>query len=98
MRLLKFYSLQFFILIGVAVLPIFFLQESIKAFGLMLPAGFCRWTWGQLLQSEVYWQRMGWSDATSIGQTFATIGLLGGIFGGVAVHQYWSKKREKQRS
>lgn len=27
----------------------------------------------------------GWADATSIGQTFATIGLLGGIIGGVII-------------
>lgn len=34
----------------------------------------------------------GWSDATSIGQTFATIGLLGGIFGGVAVINIGARK------
>lgn len=47
---------------------------------------------GQLLQSEVYWQRMGGLMQTSIGQTFATIGLLGGIFGGVAVINIGARK------
>ncbi len=80
----------FFILVGVAVLPIFFNGIN-KAFGLMLPAGFvgghgtAAAIGGVLVES-------GWNDATSIGQTFATIGLLGGIIGGVSIINIGARK------
>ena len=84
--------LQFaiFILIGVAVLPIFFTGIN-KAFGLMLPAGFVGGHGTAAAIGSVLAEN-GWSDATSIGQTFATIGLLGGIFGGVAVINIGARK------
>lgn len=84
--------LQFaiFILIGVAVLPIFFTGIN-KAFGLMLPAGFIGGHGTAAAIGSVLAEN-GWSDATSIGQTFATIGLLGGIFGGVAVINIGARK------
>ena len=84
--------LQFaiFILIGVAVLPIFFTGIN-KAFGLMLPAGFIGGHGPAAAIGSVLAEN-GWSDATSIGQTFATIGLLGGIFGGVAVINIGARK------
>ena len=84
--------LQFaiFILIGVVVLPIFFTGIN-KAFGLMLPAGFVGGHGTAAAIGSVLAEN-GWSDATSIGQTFATIGLLGGIFGGVAVINIGARK------
>ena len=84
--------LQFaiFILIGVAVLPIFFTGIN-KAFGLMLPAGFVGGHGTAAAIGSVLAEN-GWSDATSIGQTFGTIGLLGGIFGGVAVINIGARK------
>ena len=70
-----------FILIGVLALPHVF-KGIHSAFGLMLAGGFIgghgtAGAMGSVLQES------GWRDATTIGQTFATIGLLGGILIGV---------------
>lgn len=72
-----------FIFLGVTVFPVFFKEINV-AFGLMLPAGFvgghgtAAAIGGVLVDS-------GWMDATSIGQTFATIGLLGRILCGITI-------------
>lgn len=72
-----------FILLGVAVFPIFFHGIN-PTFGLMLPAGFVGGHGTAAAIGSVLVDN-GWVDATSIGQTFATIGLLGGILGGVTM-------------
>lgn len=70
-----------FTLIGLTILPLIFPNIS-KAFGLMLPSGFVGGhgtaaAIGNVLESN------GWVDAVSVGQTFATIGILSGLIGGV---------------
>lgn len=73
----------FFTLLGVTVLPILFPGIN-EAFGLMLPSGFVGGH-GTAAAIGGVLAESGWTDATSIGQTFATIGLLGGIIGGVII-------------
>lgn len=73
----------FFTLLGVTVLPILFPGIN-EAFGLMLPSGFVGGH-GTAAAIGGVLAESGWADATSIGQTFATIGLLGGIIGGVII-------------
>ena len=75
--------LQFavFILVGVTVLPMAF-DGLNSAFGLMLPAGFVGGH-GTAAAIGGVLTDSGWADATTIGQTFATVGLLGGILLGV---------------
>lgn len=74
-----------FILIGLLLLPSIFPGIN-KAFGLMLPSGFVGGhgtaaAIGSVL-SETPWN---WNEAVSVGQTFATIGLLGGIIIGIVI-------------
>lgn len=71
----------FFALIGVTILPVLF-PDINSAFGLMLPSGFVGGH-GTAAAIGGVLAESGWEDATSIGQTFATVGLLGGIIGGV---------------
>ena len=49
-----------------------------EAFGLMLPAGFVGGHGTAAAIGNVL-EEVGWIEATSIGQTFATIGLLSGV-------------------
>lgn len=70
-----------FILIGVLLLPIAFPGIN-DAFGLMLPAGFVGGHGTAAAIGGVLGES-GWGDASTIGQTFATVGLLGGILLGV---------------
>lgn len=72
-----------FILVGVTVLPMAFSGIN-EAFGLMLPAGFVGGH-GTAAAIGGVLAEAGWSDASTIGQTFATVGLLGGILLGVAI-------------
>ncbi len=72
-----------FILIGVTVLPAAFSGIN-EAFGLMLPAGFVGGH-GTAAAIGGVLAEAGWADASTIGQTFATVGLLGGILFGVAL-------------
>ena len=50
----------------------------------MLPSGFVGGH-GTAVAIGTVFESNGWSEAITIGQTFATIGLLSGIFGGVAI-------------
>lgn len=88
------FQFGFFMLIGVAVLPKIF-KGMHDGFGLMLPSGFVGGHGTAAATGGVFAEN-GWADATSIGQTFATIGLLVGIFGGViliniAARRGWTK-------
>lgn len=79
-----------FILLGIVVFPILFKKIN-PAFGLMLPAGFVGGHGTAAAIGSVLVDS-GWTDATSIGQTFATIGLLGGILGGVTMINIGARK------
>lgn len=72
-----------FILLGATIIPRIF-KGIDPAFGLMLPAGFMGGHGTAAAIGSVLVEN-GWQDAVSIGQTFATVGLLGGILGGVAL-------------
>lgn len=79
-----------FVLLGIVVFPVFF-KEINSAFGLLLPAGFVGGHGTAAAVGSVLADN-GWIDATSIGQTFATIGLLGGILGGVIIINIGARK------
>ena len=79
-----------FILLGIVVFPILFKKIN-PAFGLMLPAGVVGGHGTAAAIGSVLVDS-GWTDATSIGQTFATIGLLGGILGGVTMINIGARK------
>lgn len=79
-----------FILIGVLVLPVLFPGIHL-AFGLMLPSGFVGGHGTAAAIGSVLAEN-GWADAASIGQTFATVGLLGGILGGVLLINIGARK------
>lgn len=70
-----------FIIIGVTLMPLLFNGIN-KAFGLMVPSGFVGGHGTAAAVGSVL-AANGWEDAISIGQTFATIGLLSGIIIGV---------------
>ena len=72
-----------FMVIGAFVLPR--LVPGInEAFGLMVPAGFAGGHGTAAAMGDVLSEN-GWKDAASIGQTFATVGLLGGIVLGIVL-------------
>lgn len=79
-----------FIVLGVVVFPIIFKNIN-PAFGLMVPAGFVGGHGTAAAIGSVL-ADSGWTDATSIGQTFATIGLLGGILGGITMINIGARK------
>lgn len=88
------FQFGFFMLVGVTVLLKLF-EGIYNGFGLMLPSGFVGGHGTAAAIGGVFADN-GWADATSIGQTFATIGLLTGIFGGViliniAARKGWTK-------
>ena len=79
-----------FILIGVLIFPLLF--NGINAgFGVLLPAGFVGGH-GTAAAMGAAFQDMGWDEATSIGQTFATIGLISGIVIGVILINIGARK------
>lgn len=79
-----------FILAGVTVLPLVFSGIN-EAFGLMLPAGFVGGH-GTAAAIGGVLAESGWEDASTIGQTFATVGLLGGILLGVILINIGARK------
>lgn len=81
-----------FVLLGVVLLPKIFIGMN-KAFGLMLPAGFVGGHGTAAAIGGVLVEN-GWQDTVSIGQTFATIGLLGGVFSGVTIINIGARKRK----
>lgn len=79
-----------FMVIGAFVLPLVFPGIN-DAFGLMVPAGFAGGHGTAAAMGGVFAEQ-GWEDAASIGQTFATIGLLGGIILGVFIINIGARK------
>lgn len=86
----EIFQFAFFTLFGVSILPLMFKGLN-KAFGLMLPSGFVGGHGTAAAIGSVLAEN-GWTDATSIGQTFATIGLLGGIIIGVIIINIGARK------
>lgn len=80
----------FFILVGILVLPLLFPGIN-EAFGLLLPAGFYGGH-GTAAAIGTTLAEAGWEDATTIAQTFATIGLLGGVLLGVLLINIGARK------
>lgn len=79
-----------FILIGLLVLkPLF--PDLHDGFGVMLPAGFIGGHGTAAAIGSIF-DQAGWSEATSIGQTIATVGLLLGILGGVILINIGTRK------
>lgn len=70
-----------FLLLGTTVFHFLF-PNIFQGFALMLPAGFIGGH-GTAAAIGSAFEAVGWEEATSIGQTFATIGLLCGIILGV---------------
>lgn len=86
----EIFQFAIFILIGTLVLPVIF--EGIHpAFGLMLPSGFVGGHGTAAAIGSVL-SDAGWKEAISVGQTFATIGLLGGIILGVVLINIGTRK------
>ena len=79
----EIFQFALFILIGVLVLPLIFKGIN-PAFGLLLPAGFVGGH-GTVAAIGSVLSEGGWADSVSIGQTFATIGLIYGIVCGVVL-------------
>lgn len=77
----EIFQFALFILIGIVVLPLIFKGIN-PAFGLLLPAGFVGGHGTAAAIGSVL-SKAGWTDSVSIGQTFATIGLIFGIICGV---------------
>ena len=84
----------FFMLLGAAVLPHIF-SGIHTGFGLMLPAGFIGGH-GTAAAMGAAFAENGWPDAATLGQTFASIGLLCGIIGGVILINIFVRKGETQ--
>lgn len=81
-----------FILIGLVLLPLIFKDINV-AFGLLLPAGFVGGH-GTAAAIGSVCAANGWEDATSIGSTIATVGLLGGILTGVLLINIGVRKKQ----
>lgn len=79
-----------FILIGILVLPLIFHGIN-EGFGLLLPAGYIGGH-GTAAAIGTAFADMGWDEAASIGQTFATIGLVCGIILGVILINVGTRK------
>ncbi|MDA1214599.1 MAG: hypothetical protein O2955_18975 [Planctomycetota bacterium] len=65
------------------------------AFAIMMPAGFVGGHGTAAVIGDIL-DKAGWHEALSIGQTFATIGLLSGLFGGIlliniATRRHWTR-------
>lgn len=60
-------------------------------FPIMMPGGFAGGHGTAAALGSVF-EEGGWAEATTIGQTFATFGLLGGIISGIIVINYCARK------
>lgn len=85
------FQFGFFTLLGVTVLPLVFPGIN-EAFGLMLPAGFAGGHGTAAAVGSALLEGSGWEDAASVGQTFATVGLLLGLVGGVALINFAARR------
>lgn len=90
-KLVAFF-IQFFVPIAftLAVLLKFF-PDLNPGFGLLLPTGFYGGH-GTAAAVGSTFEDLGWESATDLGMTVATIGILTGIFGGLALIKYSAKR------
>ena len=63
-----------------------------NAFGMLIPAGF-QGGHGTAAALGKTLSELGWHDATDLGMTSATIGILAGIFGGIILIKLGARKR-----
>lgn len=80
------------LLLGALALPLLF-PQLISYFALMMPAGFAGGHGTAAAIGNVLGDA-GWEEATTVGQTFATFGLLFGIFGGVLLINFCARRGE----
>ncbi len=78
------------LLAGYGILQFLFPQLN-EAFGMMMPSGFVGGHGTAAAVGSVF-ANNGWEEATTIGQTFATIGLLCGIFVGIILINIATRK------
>ncbi len=71
--------------------PAVFVPQLNEAFGMMMPSGFVGGHGTAAAVGSVF-ANNGWEEATTIGQTFATIGLLCGIFVGIILINIATRK------
>ncbi|MCF7791737.1 MAG: hypothetical protein K9M56_07035 [Victivallales bacterium] len=63
----------------------FFFPELHNGFTLLMPAGFCGGHGYAAAIGGSLMEISGWAEALTIGQTFATIGILSSVFGGIVL-------------
>ena len=80
----EFFCFGSAILIGGILLHQLF-PEINHTFAILLPSGFCGGHGYAAAIGGTLEQTMGWDEAITIGQTFATLGLLTGVFGGIVL-------------
>lgn len=78
------------LLLGTVLLSALFPEVS-PWFSVLMPAGFVGGHGTAAAMGSVFGEA-GWSEALSIGQTFATVGLLGGIFSGILMINFCVRK------
>lgn len=66
--------------------------ELNPAFGMLIPAGF-QGGHGTAAALGATLETLGWGDATDLAMTSATVGILTGIFGGIALIKIGTRKR-----
>lgn len=83
------------LLIGGGLLFVFFPQVN-QAFSILLPAGFTGGHGYAAAIGGTLKDVAGWDEAITIGQTFATLGLLSGVFGGLILIN-WATRAKATR-
>lgn len=69
-----------------------FTPDLNRAFGMLIPAGF-QGGHGTAAALGKTLGELGWEDATDLGMTSATIGILAGIFGGIIIIKWGARRR-----
>jgi ESS family glutamate:Na+ symporter len=82
----------FALVIGGFILSKFF-PEVNQAFAILMPGGFIGGHGAAAAFGGTFKELIGWNEALPIGQTFATIGLLVGVFGGLILINIGTRKK-----
>lgn len=84
--------IQFFIPIAITIGLLVKIFPSLNpGFGILLASGFLGGHGTAAAVGNTF-NSLGWADGIDLGMTFATIGILVGIFGGLALIKYGTKK------
>ena len=87
------YVFQAIIGLGISLLLVAFLFPDLFAnIGLMLPLSFAQGP-GQALSIGTAWQKYGFTSGGNVGLSFATIGFLWALIGGIPYMNYLKRKR-----